>query len=202
MRIVEGIARCRRVPHYLAKPWVAVDGGHRQQVDATRVIVVEGGATQHGRLQRTGKGFVFSVLFLTHRQSRLKKGKRLKTRDTKEEKEGLRHRRSKRNGSRERPAPQEQQGAAKGPRAGPEGRGAPKGQGQDRKAGHRQRAKDWAGRQGGWARRQGGVLCVSGSVCLGCAKALSQALSPPRRRSRALAVPCFPTLLLTSRLPL
>ena len=196
MGVVEGITRSRRVSHHLAKPWVAVDGGQRQQVDATRVIVVEGGATQHGRLQRTGKGFVFSVLFLTHRQSRLKKGKRLK-------KEGLRHRRSKRNGSRERPAPQEQQGAAKGPRAGPEGRGAPKGQGQDRKAGHRQRAKDWAGRQGGWARRQGGVLCVSGSVCLeALSQALSQALSPPRRRSRALAVPCFPTLLLTSRLPL
>jgi hypothetical protein len=87
--------------------------------------------------------------------------------------------RSKRNGSRERPAPQEQQGAAKEPKAGPEGRAPPKGQGQGRKA--------------------GGVFCVSGSVCLGCAKALSQALSPPRRRSRALAAPCFPTLLLTSR---
>ena len=58
MRIVEGIARSRRAPHYLAKPWVAVDGGHRQQVDAARMIVVEDGAALHGRLQRTGKRLV------------------------------------------------------------------------------------------------------------------------------------------------
>ena len=173
MGIVEGITRSRRVSYHLAKPWVAVDGGHRQQVDAARVIVVEGGATQHGRLQRTGKGFVLSILFLTHRQSRLKKGKRLKTRDTKEEKEGLRQGEANATAHAEGPhlkssrAPPKgqglgrkagrrqrakdwagRQGIAKEPRTGPEGRAPPKSQGLGRKAGHRQRAKDWARRQG------------------------------------------------------